>query len=95
MSPKLKGLETAGRRGLGDGVGEIVQGQVCFSQIGNSPSVAGVGAAKVGRLCPTSSGEIWEGDELRAAWAPRQTYFRNLHTFGQLSYQLALWLRTP
>ena len=84
---KLRGPEAAGRRGLGDRVGESVPGQVCFNWIGNFFSLTRwlIQKDQKGLLqC------FQEEDQLRAAWAPRQTYFQNLHIFGQLSYQLAL-----
>lgn len=46
MGPKLEGLEAAGRRGLSDQVGEIVQGQMCFCQSDNSFSLTRVGDPK-------------------------------------------------
>lgn len=39
-------MEAAGRRGLGDGVGKLVRGQVCFSWNDNSFSMTGVGDLK-------------------------------------------------
>lgn len=72
-------------------MGETVEGQ----QIDYLLSMTGVGDLQRSVGSDPLLPEIREEDRLRAAWAPRQPYFQNLHIFGQLSYQLTLWPGTP
>lgn len=79
------------KEGLANGMAEAVEGP----WIDYLSSMTGVGDLQRSVGSDPLLPEIREGDALRAARAPCQTYFQNLHILGPLSYQLTLWPGTP